>query len=79
MNIKIEISPSDAPDCETLAELGARRDLIRDAVREVFPAANVRVIVRMGTRRREGVSVWGVEDSHDVRSAVEVLLGQVAS
>ena len=79
MNIRIELSPTDLTDCETLAELGAHRDLVRDAVMEVFPTARVEVVVRMGTRRRQPVSVWGVEDAHDVRSAVDVLLGQVAS
>jgi hypothetical protein len=80
MNIRIELSPSDLPDCETLAELGAHRDLVRDAVSEVFPTARVDVVVRMGTRRsRQPVSVWGVEDAHDVRATVDVLLGQVAS
>ncbi len=80
MNIRVELSPANLPDCETLAELGEHRDLVRDAILEVFPTARVDVVVRMGTRRsRQPVSVWGVEDASDVRSTVDVLLGQVAS
>ena len=79
MNIRVELSPANLPDCETLAELGEHRDLVRDAILEVFPTASVVVLVRMGTRRsRQPVSVWGVEDASDVRGAVDVLLGQVA-
>jgi hypothetical protein len=81
MNIRVELTPADMPECETLAELGAHRDLVHDALREMYPMAEVTVVVRMASDRRRGAqtTVWGVEDSVDVMRSVDVLLGQVAS